>query len=74
MIECMSNFNSYFDLCEHCLYGKKNQVKFPFGATRENEILELIHNDVFGPVPIPLLGGSLYYHTFIDNLSRSTWL
>ena len=35
MVEGMSNCNSYFDFCEHCLYGKKNRVKFPSGATRE---------------------------------------
>ena len=26
MVEGMSNCNSYFDFCEHCLYGKKNRV------------------------------------------------
>ena len=56
MVEGMSNCNSNFDFCEHCLYGKKNQVKFPFGATRVKESLELIHSDVIGPVPIPSLG------------------
>ena len=42
-------------------------MKFPFGATRENKILELIHGDVFGHVPIPSLGGSLHYVSFIDD-------
>ena len=58
----------------HCLYGKQNRVKFPFGATRAEEILELIHNDVFGHVPIPSLGGSMYYASFINHFSRNTWL
>ena len=53
MVEGMSNCNSDFDFCEHCLYGKQNRVKFPSGATRENEILELIHTDVFGPAHVP---------------------
>ena len=74
MVEGMSNYNSYFDFCEHFLYGKHNQVKFPSGATRAKEILELIHSDVFGPVPVPSLGGSLYYVSFIDDFSRNTWL
>ena len=70
----MSNCNSNFYLCEHCLYGKQNRVKFPYGASRENDILELIHNDVFGPVLVPSLGGSLYYVCFINDFSKNTWL
>ena len=39
MVEGMSNCNSDFNFYEHCLYGKKNRVKFPYGATRSKEIL-----------------------------------
>jgi hypothetical protein len=41
---------------------------------QEKKDLELIHSDVFGPIPIPSLGGSLYYVSFIDDFSRKTWL
>jgi hypothetical protein len=53
---------------------KKNQFSFPYGATRETRILELIHGYVFGPVIVPLLGESLYYVSFIDDFSKKTWL
>ena len=66
----MSTCKSDFDFCEHCLYGKQNQAKFPFGATRAKEILELIHCDMFGHIFVPSLGGYLYYVIFIDDLSR----
>jgi hypothetical protein len=39
MVEGMSNFSLDFDFCEHCLYGKKNRVRFPSGATRAEGIL-----------------------------------
>ena len=39
MVEGMSNFSLNFDFYEHCLYGKKNQVRFPSGATRAEGIL-----------------------------------
>jgi hypothetical protein len=47
MIEGMYKFSLDFDFCEHCVYGKKNRVRFPFGAMREEVILNLVHNDVF---------------------------
>jgi hypothetical protein len=48
-------------------------VRFPSGATRENDILELVHSDLLGPVIVPSLGGSLYYVS-IDDFSRKTWI
>ena len=72
MIAGMSNSNSDFDLCEHCLYEKQNRVKFHSSATRAKGILELIHSDVFGPAFVPSLGRSLYYVRFIDDLFGNT--
>jgi hypothetical protein len=46
------------DFCEHCIYGKQSRVRFPSGAIRENEILELVHSDVFFLITVPSLGGS----------------
>jgi hypothetical protein len=39
MVERMSNFSLYFYLCEHCVYGKHNRVRFLFGASRAEGIL-----------------------------------
>ena len=74
MVEGMSNFTLDFDFYENFIYGKHNRVRFPTGATRENGILELIHNDVFGPVPVPSLGKSVCYVSFIDDFSRNKWI
>ena len=74
MVEGMSKFSLDFDLCEHCVYGKKNQVRFPSSATRAEGILQLVHGDVFGPVSVPSLGKSMYYVSFIDEFSRNTWI
>jgi hypothetical protein len=66
MVEGMSNCTLDFYFYEHCIYGKQNRVRFPSGATRAKGILYLIHSDVFGPVPVPSLGKSVYYVSFID--------
>jgi hypothetical protein len=70
----MSNLSLDFNLCEHFQYGKKNQVRFPSGATRAKGILQLVHSDVFGSVSVPSLGKSMYNVSFIDEFSRNTWI
>jgi hypothetical protein len=74
MVEGMSKFSLDFDFCEHCIYGNKNWVRFPSGATRAEGILQLVHKNVFGPVSIPSLGKYVYYVSFIDDFSRKTWI
>jgi hypothetical protein len=74
MVEGMYNCSLDFEFCEHCVYGKKNQVRFPSNARREKGILQLVYIDVFGPVPILLLEKSMYYVSFIDEFSRNIWI
>jgi hypothetical protein len=74
MVEGMYKYSQYFYFCEHFVYGKQNWVRFPSGAMRAEGILQLVHNDVFGPVSVPSLGKYLYYVSFIDDFSRNTWI
>jgi hypothetical protein len=50
MVEDFLECNLEVDFCEHCIYGKQSRVRFPFGATMENGILELVHSDLFVPI------------------------
>ena len=47
-------------------------TKRPFNATghRANELLELVHLDVCGPMSIQARGGYEYFITFTDDYSR----
>ena len=54
--------------------GSRNQGTFPFGSTIVKGILELMQNDVFGPILVPSLGMSMYYVSFTDDFSRNTWI
>jgi hypothetical protein len=49
-------------------------VRFPSTVKRVKGILELVHIDVFDPISVPSIGGSLYYVSFIDHFSRNTWI
>jgi hypothetical protein len=66
--------NLEVNFCEHCIYGKTIRVRFPSRETRGKCILELVHSDMFGPISVPSLGGSLYYVSFINYFYRKTWI
>ena len=59
-----------FDTCEPCLMGK--MTKTPFFGTMEqaNELLEIIHTDVCGPISVEARGGYRYFLTFTDDLRK----
>ena len=63
------------DFCEDCVYEKQKRVSFSVvRKTPKAEKLELVHTDVWGKAPVPSLGGSLYFVTFIDDSSRKVWV
>jgi len=61
-------------VCRGCALGKNIKNPFPSSENRSNEILDLIHSYVCGPMPVKYLGGPLYYVTFIDDFSRKNWM
>ena len=67
------NFQDFL-VCEHCLFGKQTQSTHKKGSTRKTERLQLVHSDVCGPMSMALMGGALYFVTFIDDFSRKVWV
>nr|GEV77481.1 retrovirus-related Pol polyprotein from transposon TNT 1-94 [Tanacetum cinerariifolium] len=61
--------------CSHCLAGKQTRLAFksrsPF---RMENILDLVHFDVCGPMKTKRLGECSYFVTFIDDHSRKVWV
>ena len=43
---------------------------FPSSERKEKGILEIIHSDVWGPMPSRSLSGYVYYVSFINDFSR----
>jgi hypothetical protein len=70
LVEDFLECNLEVDFCEHFIYGKQSKVRLSSRATRAKGILELVHSDVFGPISVPSLGGSMYYVSFIDDFPR----
>ena len=63
------------DMCNHCVVGKQRRVAFKqHSSSRKEEVLELVHSDVCGPLKVKSIGGALYFVTFIDDYSRKLWI
>ena len=61
-------------VCKSCVLGKHHQAPFDFGnAWCASNLLELIHSDLCC-INKPYLVGARYFLTFIDDLSRYTWV
>ena len=58
------------DACEPCLMGKMTKTLFSGTTERATDLLEIIHNDVCGPMSVEDRGGYHYFLTFTDDLSR----
>ena len=61
----------HMSFCEGCAQAKQTRKAFkPIGEVRTNDIMELVHSDVCGPMSIASYGGARYFVTFIDDYSR----
>ena len=59
-----------FDACEPFLMGKMTKTPFSGTMERANDLLEIIHTDVCGPMSVEARGGYRYFLTFTNDLSR----
>ncbi|KAL0455123.1 UNVERIFIED_CONTAM: Retrovirus-related Pol polyprotein from transposon RE2 [Sesamum latifolium] len=55
--------------CESCLKGKMTKKPFVGQTAIANDLLDLVHTDVCGPLSIPARGGFFYFITFTDDHS-----
>ncbi|MCO5587128.1 hypothetical protein L7F22_041075 [Adiantum nelumboides] len=62
-------------VCEGCVLGKMHRFAFSQdGSVRATRKLQLVHNDVCGPMRTPSVENNLYFVTFIDDFSRFCWV
>ena len=66
-------FCTDLDVCVDCIKGKltKHTKK---GATRSEELLEIVHMDICGSFDSPSFGNEKYFITFIDDFSRYCYI
>jgi hypothetical protein len=58
-----------------CILSKQTRLPFPRSQIRSSrKPLELLHMDLFGPLPVKSKGGSMYILTVADDVSRCSLL
>ena len=66
--------NDHEGVCQGCVEGKHTRGLFPSSITKTSYVLQLVHSNLSGMLPVTSLGGCSYYMTFIDDFSRKTWI
>lgn len=70
----IGNFEIPSESCKTCVLAKQVRSSYPVKGNRACDVLELIHTDVNGPLPVASLAGSKYFVTFIDDFSKKVFL
>ncbi|KAK2989631.1 hypothetical protein RJ640_002505 [Escallonia rubra] len=61
-------------VCDACQMGKQKKVSHkPKKMVSTSRPLQLLHMDLFGPIPTTSLGGKSYCFVIVDDFSRYTW-
>ena len=61
-------------VCRGCTLSKYVKVAFPSSEHRSKEFLDLVHLNVCGSMSATSIFGSMYYVSFIDEISHKTWI
>ena len=61
-------------ICDVCHFSKQKQLPFPCSFTHSNNILDLVHMDIWGLALVPSMLGYKYFLTVVDDYSRFTWI
>jgi len=65
---------SDFHTCVDCVNGKLTAKVRNTRANKGDNVLELIHTYICGPITPTSMGGYRYFITFIDDYSRFRWI
>lgn len=58
------------DMCLQCQLGKMTKSSFKRKTYSSNNILELVHTDLYGPIGVQIYCGDKYFILFFYEYSR----
>ncbi|RVX19433.1 Retrovirus-related Pol polyprotein from transposon TNT 1-94 [Vitis vinifera] len=62
------------DFCKYCVFGKHNKVQFKTTIHKTEAVLNYVHTDVWGPVRVASLGGSLEKKFWTEAVNMACYL
>jgi len=75
LVDGLPNITKSNTVCSDCLVGKQHRNPFPQQSTwRASKKLQLVHADICGPINPISNSGERYLITFIDDMTRRTWV
>ena len=75
MVRGLPHIEQAGELCDSCLVGKQRRLPFPKAAKYHAvDALELVHNDLYGPIMPATNGGRRYFLLLVDDCNRYMWL
>jgi hypothetical protein len=75
MVHGLPLLNEVDRVCGACLAGKHRRAPFPHQALNHaDDVLELVHADLCGPISPPTPAGKCYFLLLVDDKSRFMWL
>ncbi|KAM2798566.1 hypothetical protein COP1_003513 [Malus domestica] len=60
--------------CQDCILAKSHRTSYHLSLNKRSVPFELIHSDVWSPLPIATRHGIRWFVTFVDDCTRVTWL
>jgi len=57
-------------MCKQCQLGKMTESTFKSKTYTSNEVLELVHTNLCGPIKVQSYKGDRYIMLFVDDYSR----
>jgi len=69
IIKTRRKSNNQTSLCETCALGRQHKEPATGKRQKAEELLEVVHSDVCGPMQVSTISGERYFVTFIDEKS-----
>lgn len=73
----LHNLHSAFSLdsghCGTCHYSKKHELPFTSCTHVSQELFELVHSHIWGPILVDSFDGFKYFIIFVDDKSGTAW-